>query len=229
MLQVGARVSSSSSRAVAEAKTRLRRRIMAQRSGLPRAEIQRKSLAIAAHVRAVVTFCAGQTVMVYLALPYEVQTGPLISEARRRATRIVVPVVRGAELVVVEFPDDCSRLRRGAYGILEPLGTAPTVQPEEIHCILVPGIAFDRQGGRLGYGKGYYDRFLPQVPTTTRWYGLAFALQVVPCVPQMPHDIRMHGVITERGMIPCRMRSAGHLRCKAGHGAEYKESASEFE
>jgi 5-formyltetrahydrofolate cyclo-ligase len=203
MLEVGAR-DFSSYRTIAEAKTRLRRRIMVQRSGLPRGEIQRKSLAIAAHVHTVATFCASQTVMMYLALPYEVQTVPLIREARRLAKRIVVPVVRSAGLVAVEFPDDCSRLRRGAYGILEPLVTASTVQPEDIHCILVPGIAFDRQGGRLGYGKGYYDRFLQQVPPTTRWYGLAFALQIVPCVPQMLHDIRMHGIVTERGLIPVK-------------------------
>lgn len=192
----------SSCKTVAEAKAQLRLRLLAQRSGLPQAEIQRKSQAIAVHVGAVASFCTSQTIMLYLALPHEVQTIWLVREARRRAKRVVVPVVRGADLVAVELPDDLARLRQGAYGILEPLETAPSVAPEALQCILVPGVAFDRRGGRLGYGRGYYDRFLRRVPARTRCYGLAFALQMVPRVPQMPHDIRMHGVVTERGVLP---------------------------
>lgn len=206
MLEVGAR-DSSSSRAVAEAKARLRRRMLAQRAWLSPAAIHQKSLTIAAQLRVVTAFHTSHTVMVYLALGHEVQTAPIIKEAQRLDKRLVVPVVAGTELVAVELPSDHTQLRRGAYGILEPLATAPAVRPEDIHCVLVPGVAFDRRGGRLGFGKGFYDRFLPQLPAITRWYGLAFALQIVPCVPLMPHDIRMHGVITERGLVPCVERA----------------------
>ena len=82
------------------------------------------------------------------------------------------------------------------------------VRLEEIQYVAVPGIAFDRCGGRLGFGKGYYDRFLAQLPATTYTCGLAFCIQMVPCVPWLPHDIRMHGVVTEQGLIPCNKDSA---------------------
>jgi 5-formyltetrahydrofolate cyclo-ligase len=77
------------------------------------------------------------------------------------------------------------------------------VPPEQIDCVFVPGLAFDRHGGRLGFGGGYYDRFLCHISPLASVCGLAFGIQVVPCVPQMPHDIRMHVLVTEQGPIPC--------------------------
>jgi len=142
--------------------------------------------------------------MVYLALPQEVQTGDIIAQARQWQKRVVVPVVRGQQLRAVELSDDPTQLRRGPFGILEPCDPECVVDPQDIGCIVVPGVAFDAQGRRLGFGKGYYDRFLGQVPTTTYRCGVAFCIQIVPCVPQTAHDISMHDIITEQGHIPCR-------------------------
>ena len=69
--------------------------------------------------------------------------------------------------------------------------------------MLVPGIAFDRRGARVGFGKGYYDRFLCRLPATTRVCGLAFSLQIVDHVPDMPHDVRMQSLVTEQGVLIC--------------------------
>jgi 5-formyltetrahydrofolate cyclo-ligase len=88
---------------------------------------------------------------------------------------------------------------------------------------VVPGIAFDVHGGRLGFGKGYYDRFLAQLPATTYRCGLAFSIQMVPCVPHAAHDVRMHGMVTEQGFIPCVQA----LPARGGGvstPAEYKEN-----
>ena len=68
---------------------------------------------------------------------------------------------------------------------------------------MVPGIAFDRRGRRLGFGKGYYDRFLCRLPATTHVCGLAFSLQIVHHVPDMPHDVRMQSLVTEQGVLIC--------------------------
>ena len=141
--------------------------------------------------------------MVYMALPQEVQTWQIITQARQSQKRVAVPVIRGQDLVAVTLSEALTQLRRGRFGILEPYGTLRVVDPQEIGCIAVPGIAFDARGGRLGFGKGYYDRFLRQLPVTTYRCGLAFGIQVVPCVPQAPHDICMHGIVTEQGYIPC--------------------------
>ena len=127
----------------------------------------------------------------------------IIAQARQLQKRVVVPVVNGDHLRAVELSDDLAQLRRGRFGILEPYETQSVIQPQEIGYIAVPGVAFDSRGGRLGFGKGYYDRFLGQLPATTYRCGLAFGIQVVPCVPQAPHDICMHGIVTEQGCIPC--------------------------
>jgi 5-formyltetrahydrofolate cyclo-ligase len=190
------------------AKARLRQGLLSQRAALTRSEIQQKSAAIAAQVCAMSAFRVSRTIMVYLALRQEVQTASIIAEARRQGKRIAIPVVQGATLVAAELPLAPAQLQRGPYGIPEPRGTVCVVPPEEMQYVVVPGLAFDRCGGRLGFGKGYYDRFLSRLPTTTYCCGLAFCMQIVPCVPRMAHDVCMHGVVTEQGVIPCQYNSA---------------------
>jgi 5-formyltetrahydrofolate cyclo-ligase len=189
-------------------KAALRRHLLAQRARLAPADIARHSAAIATHVCALPAFGVSQTVMVYMALPQEVQTIQIITQAHQARKRVAVPAMRAQDLVAVALSEDPMQLRRGRFGILEPSGTPSIIPPQEIGCIVVPGVAFDRCGGRLGFGKGYYDRFLGQLPATTYRYGLAFGMQVVPCVPQAPHDICMHGIVTEQGCIPCLPCSA---------------------
>ena len=184
-------------------KTELRRHLLAQRAILTPAEIEQHSAVIAAYVCALPAFCVSPTIMVYMALPQEVQTMSIITQARQSQKRIAAPVTRGQDLVALELSEAPMQLRRGRFGILEPCGTQRVIHPQEIGFIAVPGIAFDARGGRLGFGKGYYDRFLRQLPATTYRCGLAFGIQVVSCVPQASHDICMHGIITEQGYIPC--------------------------
>ena len=184
-------------------KAELREPLLAQRAMLTPAEIEQHSTVIAAHVCALPAFCVSHTVMVYMALPQEVQTRQIITQARQSQKCIAVPVIRGQDLVAVALSEEPAQLRRGCFGILEPCETQRIIHPQEIDCIAVPGIAFDAHGGRLGFGKGYYDRFLRQLPATTYRYGLAFGIQVIQCVPQASHDICMHGIVTELGCIPC--------------------------
>src|SRR5215510_12069204 len=185
------------------AKAELRRHLLVQRAALTPADIEQKSAVIAAYACSLLAFCVSPTVMVYMALPQEVQTTQIIAQARVWQKRVAVPVVQGNSLAAVELPEDPAQLRRGRFGILEPSGIQVGIPPEEIGYIIVPGIAFDHCGGRLGFGKGYYDRFLSRLPATTYRCGLAFSIQIVPCVPQTSHDVCMHGIVTEQGFIPC--------------------------
>lgn len=164
---------------------------------------------IAAGVYTLPAFQASPTVMVYMALNQEVQTADIIAEARRQNKRVVVPVVQASTLMAVDLPVDSEPLRRGQFGILEPRSWKVVVQPSDIPFVIVPGIAFDRQGGRLGFGKGYYDRFLQQASVSTFFCALAFAMQIVPEVPCMAHDIRMHGIMTEQEFIACSYHVTG--------------------
>jgi 5-formyltetrahydrofolate cyclo-ligase len=171
--------------------------------------VQHKSAIIAAEVSRLPAFQASHTIMVYMALEQEVQTAGIIDAARHHNKRIVVPVVDGVNLIALELPCEPAQLRRSRFGILEPGLDGAIVQPDNIPLIVVPGIAFDRYGARLGFGKGYYDRFLQQVPESTYAYGLAFAMQIVPRLPQMAHDVCMHGIMTEQEFIPCQDHATG--------------------
>lgn len=93
-------------------------------------------------------------------------------------------------------------LMRGSFGLLEPLDSLPVVSCESMDVMLVPGAAFDRSGGRLGHGKGYYDRFLANC-TGLFTLAPAFPWQVVERVPQEPHDIRIQELITPEGIVRC--------------------------
>lgn len=185
-------------------KALLRQHALRQRSSLSSDEVYTKSATIALYVSRLPYFRSSHTLMIYMALPQEVQTLGLLKEARRQRKRIVAPVIVAQKLVAVELPQNASALRANAFGILEPDDTSARIDPREIDCILVPGVTFDRQGGRVGFGKGYYDRFLSKVPRTTYLCGLAFTVQLVQNVPHMPHDICMHVLVTEQGPLPCR-------------------------
>ena len=93
-------------------------------------------------------------------------------------------------------------LKPGSMGIMEPdpLLCEP-VDPAMIDLIVVPGIAFDATGGRIGYGKGCYDRFLPQLLDDVPIIGLAYDFQVLPRVPQESTDVRMDAIVTEKGIL----------------------------
>ena len=97
--------------------------------------------------------------------------------------------------------DDLRQLISGAYGIPEPKPDAPVVSASEIDLILVPGLAFDRTGRRLGRGKGCYDRFLADFHGKT----MGICGQLMPVVPVEQHDITMDAVATDHGIIICRM------------------------
>ena len=136
-------------------------------------------------------FKAAKTVMLYYALPDEVDTHNFV-EQWAKEKQIILPVVIGDDLELRSYHGRYE-LAVGAYGIEEPTGPAFT-EEERIECIVVPGVAFDRHGNRLGRGKGYYDRLLPRLPQAYK-IGLCFPFQLVDEVPAEPFDIPMDEVI----------------------------------
>ena len=93
-----------------------------------------------------------------------------------------------------------SQLAPGCQGILEPGAETPVVSPGEVDLILVPGMAFDPTGGRLGRGKGYYDRFLGNGKTI----GVCYQSALLPQVPMEAHDRRVDAIVTDQTIILCR-------------------------
>ncbi len=131
-------------------------------------------------------------VMLYNALPDEVDLPVLLRAAWQEGKRVLLPVVKGDD-IVVRLVDEATPYQCGAYGIQEPLGDDFT-DYGRIDLIVVPGVAFDAEKHRLGRGKGYYDRFLPLVPDAYK-LGVCFPFQFVDAVPVGQYDQRMDDVI----------------------------------
>lgn len=143
-------------------------------------------------------FRSAKTVMFYISFQGEVNTFPMIAEAFRLNKCVAVPLIRKETRqlipVVIEAVHD---LVPGSYGIPEPARNAPRLQPEDLDLVVVPGVAFDAAGNRLGRGAGYYDRFLSLLPSTTPVIGVGYDFQLTPAIPGLePHDRRVTTVLT---------------------------------
>ena len=160
---------------------------------------RRSSEAIWRKVRRLTAFRRAATVCCYVALPHEVQTRRMIEEMLARGKRVVVPVARPRtkRLVLSEIRDPDRELAPGAYGVPEPVPSARRpVSVRELDLVLVPGLAFDRKGRRLGHGHGYFDRFLARLPKAVPVVGLAFKFQLLDRLPSDPHDRAVRTVLT---------------------------------
>ena len=146
---------------------------------------------------------AAKTVMFYVDAGSEVRTRHLLPEVLKHGKAIVVPycIVETNQLELFHL-EDMSELVEGAYKILEPredLRCKPgkILQPTALDLVMVPGTAFDPQGGRMGQGKGYYDRLLTNARPDAPLVALAFQCQIFPEIPVDQHDVYMDMVITE--------------------------------
>lgn len=128
--------------------------------------------------------------------------------------RVALPRVAG-EFLVMHWVGSPQTLIKGRFGILEPPASDPVAAPTALDLILVPGVAFDRAGGRLGRGRGYYDRFL--AATSAIKVGVCFEERLVPEVPCEAHDIRMDAILTPAELILCGRKSIGSDPGCGGH------------
>ncbi len=141
-------------------------------------------------------------VMVYLSMKSEVETWELCSVLLKQGKQVIAPVVdiESGKLIprrIQNLEDDLVKHR---YGMMEPNESCPVFPHDQIQLILVPGVAFDSVGNRLGYGKGYYDRFLPTCPNAVT-IGLAFQIQIAENLYPQPWDVPVQHVFTENGML----------------------------
>jgi 5-formyltetrahydrofolate cyclo-ligase len=173
-------------------KKELRQEMARQKAGLTPDERLHLSAPLLAALESHPAFGAASTVLLYHSLPDEVDTHAFVRKWWR-AKRLLLPVVVGADLELREYKGEES-MALGRFGIEEPVGKAFT-DYGGIDLAVVPGVAFDRRGNRLGRGRGYYDRLLPSLPSTYK-IGICFPFQLVEEVPAEPFDIRMDEVLT---------------------------------
>ena len=136
-------------------------------------------------------FKSGKNIMLFASLPDEIPTHAII-ERWAQSKNIYLPRVNGDDLDIIKYHP--GTLQKGSYDIMEPEGN-DTVSPEMLNLIIVPGMAFDRQGNRLGRGKGFYDRFLAQTHAVT--IAVCFDCQLVDNIPTEPHDLPAQFVVTK--------------------------------
>ena len=180
-------------------KDQLRRAILRRLKQQQEDERRQRSEAIRRKVFRLTAFRRAKTICCYVALPYEVQTWRMIEEMLSKRKRVVVPVVqpRSKRLALSAVCDPDADLAKGAFGVWEPKRSARRpVALREVDLVLVPGLAFDRRGHRLGHGYGYFDRFLARLPKATPTVGLAFRFQLFDRLPAASHDRAVQTVLT---------------------------------
>lgn len=186
-----------------DAKRALRVTMIAARDAIDPATHHAASLHIAEAICATFPFAAARSVLLTLPHKSEWDTRPVFVAALAAGKTVVLPRVNPVTrmLELHRVTDIVRDVGAGYRGIPEPLTHTPAVEASAIDWILVPGVAFDLTGRRLGYGGGFYDRLLSQVAIHVPRIAGAFDLQVVASVPAAPHDLRVDTIVTERRVL----------------------------
>ena len=191
------------------AKAALREAMLERRRALDAEAHRELSAAIGERLRGDERYRDARVLHSYIdARDNEVATRDLVQVALHEGRRVVCPrALPGGRLEHYEI-GSLQDLEPGRFGLLEPPpDSARAVDPSAIDLVLVPGIVFDREGFRAGFGGGYYDRFLAAIDAPS--IGLAFALQLVDRVPREAHDVPVDAIVTEHEVIDCRAVRAG--------------------
>ncbi|MDD4334999.1 MAG: 5-formyltetrahydrofolate cyclo-ligase [Desulfotomaculaceae bacterium] len=187
-----------------EMKKQLRSDVIKKRNALSPRQVAEKSAMISSRLLALDEYCSACSMMVYLDCRNEVRTADLVARALADGKNVAVPVTDKAKCLltpslIVNFPAD---LQPGAWGIPEPKPQAvQSLDPAALDMVITPGVAFDISGYRIGYGYGFYDRFLGRTGKGTIYIGLAYDFQVLPDVFPEPHDMPVHIILTEDRLI----------------------------
>lgn len=197
-----------------EEKSALRQRAYVVRHAQP--DKERVSRQICARFQQLPAYRQARTVLWYVHCRSEVRTRPALRDALAAGEKInVVPYctedAQSKRQLGLWRLEHLSELTAGTWGILEPPVTrwqepGRVIGPRQLDLIMVPGVAFDRSGGRLGNGAGYYDRLLQEVRADTIVAGVCYDSQLFPEIPMQAHDIAMDYVITEQDVYSCTNR-----------------------
>lgn len=180
-------------------KERLRQRVLAVHTGLDHGRVEIGGQAILEKVLGLEAYCRAKLVHTYVSSKEnEVDTRALIGTCLAQGKRVAVPVVMpSAKTMGHALIDGLDQLVVGPWGLVQPDPAAARWLPAKawIDLVVVPGLAFDRRGHRIGRGGGYYDRFLAQVQTVK--IGLCYDELVLDCIPGEPHDVPVDMVVAE--------------------------------
>ncbi|HIK01520.1 TPA: 5-formyltetrahydrofolate cyclo-ligase [archaeon] len=185
-------------------KKNLRKKHLLKRSEIPIPSVLKKSEVIGEKLLQLQEISESSKIMLYSSLESEVDTAVIIRFCLKSGKEVYLPrtdiKTRKMEAVrIKKFPDE---VESASFGILEPKKELPACESiREIDLVIVPGVAFDESGNRLGYGFGFYDRFLAEIRAPK--IGLSFESHILDIVPTESHDIKVDKIVTELRVIDC--------------------------
>jgi len=143
-----------------------------------------------------------KSIFAFVSFKSEVNTHKFIEYALSQGKTIGVPKIRKKEEGMEVFKiHSLSDLESGYFGVMEPIESCEKINKDNIDFILMPGAVFDEKGGRIGYGRGFYDKFLSDVKDSVPKIAIAYELQIIDSVPMEEYDIKIDGIITEKRVI----------------------------
>lgn len=184
---------------IQEKKKKIRESVIQKLRSHKEEERLKKSFKISKKLFALRDFIEAKTILFYLSFDGEVDTVRMIKDSLKQGKRVAVPAIQKEHKriipSIVEELD--SELKIGPYGVRHPKDEhLRPISVESLDLVIVPGLAFDEAGNRLGRGMGYYDRFLSQLPKNVPTIGLAFDFQMIPDFPPLePHDFSVSKVL----------------------------------
>jgi 5-formyltetrahydrofolate cyclo-ligase len=198
-----------------DARAALRRTLRSRRRAIPRAERAAAARQVARLVAASGWLRPGRHIGLYLSMPEELDTAPLLALAQRRGCTVALPRVVAKRQGRMRFYDLAGGVRRGAFGIPEPAGTQ--YRPaRSLDLVFVPLVGFDPQGNRMGMGRGFYDICFAHRRMLRHWrrpllVGVAYEAQCVPSLPLSTHDVPMDAIVTESSLRRIRRPIPGSM------------------
>ncbi|MBS6007440.1 MAG: 5-formyltetrahydrofolate cyclo-ligase [Clostridium baratii] len=181
-------------------KKELRKEIIKKRDELDCTEKTIKDKKIIEKLKDTKEYKEAKGIFVYIGFGSEINTKILIEDALEDGKEVCVPKVIKKDMVFIKI-NSLENLVTSSYGILEPVGDKNNFNVDNLGLIIMPGLAFDKQGNRLGYGRGYYDKFLSNNKINVKKIALAYDFQILDKVPSEEHDIKVDSIITEEKEI----------------------------
>jgi 5-formyltetrahydrofolate cyclo-ligase len=178
--------------------------ILLLRKKMTKEEVQQKSQAILEQLIQLKEYKDSSCVSIYLSFANEVDTFMIINKMKSHGKKIVIPYTDASrvELIPVYLEDPSKDLTMSAFGYPEPIfERAVKAQIEDIDLVIVPGVAFDVTKNRIGFGKGYYDKYLSKMRPEVKKIAVAYDYQVLESIPSEDHDVKMDYVMTESRIV----------------------------
>jgi 5-formyltetrahydrofolate cyclo-ligase len=182
-----------------ERKRAIRARMREVRAAIPPQKREQQGAEVERRLMGLPEVETAGTVLTFLSVGTEVETRGMVDRLREQGARVLVPVVEDGTIEAVELLPGAP-LATSSFGILTP-ADGWVVEPAEIDMVVTPGLAFDRTGSRLGFGGGYFDRFLPRLRSDCLVVAVAFHEQVIDEVPGGALDVPVHAIVTDQEVI----------------------------